>query len=167
MNIEMAAKNTQNIITIEGLDKFANEVQKLRFHQKSFVVSTFEKIFPVILKVVASGGVDTSNNVRKIHPIEQLNDIFQACKRTIKPEMGYFIAYDFGHYTDDNTYRDMIIMISYVPETLGVKDKMVYSTNMAYIMGALEISHHIALYDIDDFTYEYIRNECNRIKRNN
>lgn len=117
---ESISKPEAGDFIIEGIDAFLEETGRLKSHQKKFVTATFKNIFPVILKVVASGGVDTSSNVRDIPSEENLRSTFETCGQEINPELGYFIAYDFGYYCAKNNYRDMIVMISYIPENLNI-----------------------------------------------
>lgn len=153
------------MIYIEGIDMINEEIKMLKFHQKTYVIFDFKKINPVVSRLVASGGLDTSGNIRATPPLEVLTSTFAECQGFVNPEKPYFIVYDFGYYNDKNCYRDMIVMVSYVPDSLSFRHKIAFASNMSYILSKLDISQHVQIHEIDDFTYANIRSECARIQR--
>lgn len=165
MAAESCQKQMSCAVSISGIGSFVEEVANLRSYKNSFVVSTFEDINPITLQVISSGGLDRSTNVRDVPTPEQLSLIFNECRQNLKHSKGYFVAYDFGYYNEHNNFRDIIVMISLIPDTMSVKEKMAYSTNMGYIMNALNIAHHIPLHELDEFTYDHIGSECSRFQR--
>ncbi len=150
----------QTGIQIEGLEKLLEEVECIRAHKKSFLISTLNNLSPVGIEVIHTGGFDSSTNVRMMPSIEKLHEIFNECYNKIDKTKGYIVIYDFGYYTNDNNYRNFIIMVSFIPDSLNIKYKMAFSTNISYILHKVGIDYHIPLHDFEKFNFDYIRQKC-------
>ena len=162
---ESIARPKETYSVIGGIEDFRTQAARLRKHERTYVVATFKDINPVAIKVLSSGGKDRSANIRDIPSKEELLSIFDECKGSIEGDKGYFIVYDFGYFTDEQLYRNLIVLISYLPENLSIREKMAYSSNMLSVSGAVDIAHHIPLHEMEEFTYANILNECMRIQR--
>lgn len=148
-----------------GMGAVLDEVSVIRSHGSTYVIFDLEKIDPVKIRVVGKGGLDTSGNVRETPPQELLMKTFGECRALINKDASYFVVYDFGYYNDRNNYRDMIMLISYIPDTLSFRHKIAFASNIATIMSRLSISQHIETHEIEEFTYEAISQECSRVQR--
>lgn len=155
----------KNSVKIEGIETLEKSVDEIRSHKKTFVVAALNSIFPVGLEVIYSGGIDTSANVRMTPSLEQLKEIFKECKDIIQKDKGYFVIYDFGYYTKDNNFRNLIIMLSFIPDTLNIKDKMAYSSSIAYILHSIVVNHHIPLHEMEELDFDKICDKCMFIRK--
>lgn len=151
-------------VGIKGINAISEEVMKLKFHKKTYVIFDFEKTEPVISRLICSNGLDMSGNVRARPSQDMLRATFEECKGLIDPARPYFITYVFGYYNDSDRYCDVVMMISYIPETLNFRHKIVFASNTSYVLSKLDIGHHIQIHEMRDFNYEDIRAECIRIQ---
>ncbi|KAI4290898.1 cofilin [Pancytospora philotis] len=150
---------------IVGMGDIEREVQKLLAHKQKFVVFDFASINPITARIVSHGGVDSSADLRATPSMETLHRTFAECRGKLDPSNAYFVVYDFGYYNDRDCYRDLVVFISYVPDSLSARQKMAYASNVASVLAFLGLAQHIETHEMDEFTFESIYAECMRIQR--
>lgn len=150
---------------IQGYSQVEPEVLAVRTHKKSFVIFEINKLDPVALKIVASGGLDTSVDVRATPAKEDLRRVFEECKQLLKNDKPCFIVYNFGYYNDKNCYREMLLFISFIPEDANLRNKIAMTSNTSVLQGFLNTPMHIGIYELEDFEYENFKKECATIQR--
>lgn len=155
----------QTKLPICGFDAVEQEVLKIKTHKGTYTIFEVSQNDPVTLRVVYSDGMDTSDDLRFIPAEDELQKIFESCKARISPERSYFIVYDFGYYNEKNNYRSMMILVSYIPESVSLRSKITMSSNTAVILSALQIPMHIEAHEIADFSYRRLKADCSSIQR--
>lgn len=151
--------------SIQGMDSVQDEVSKLKRHQKTYVIFDFAQIDPVVFRLVTSGGIDTSANVRATPLPEELNKTFSECRAKLKPESLSIVVYDLGYYTDKNNYRSMVILVSHVPEGLDPRHNVALAFNMPYILKSLNVTQHFHIDELGEFSYEHFKSQCSLVQR--
>ncbi|KAI5171270.1 cofilin, partial [Pancytospora epiphaga] len=96
---------------------------------------------------------------------EELVKTFEECKSILNPESLSIVAYDLGYYTKNNNYRSMVILISYVPESLDPRHKVALASNMSSILESLNITQHFHVDDLNDYSYEYFKAQCSLVQK--
>lgn len=150
---------------IEGYSQVEPEVLGVRTHKKTFTIFVISQIDPVALKVVASGGIDTSADVRNIPTEDDLKNVFEECKKLLSKEKPCFVVYNFGYYTENNSYREMLLFVSFIPDLSNLRYKIAMTSNTSVLQGFLNTPMHIGIYDLEDFEYENFKKECSTIQR--
>ena len=153
------------ICAIPGYSQVEPEVLGVRTHKKTFTIFEISQLDPVALQVVASGGIDTSANVRAILSEEELKNIFEDCRNLLKKEKPCFVVYNFGYYNDKNCYREMLLFVSFIPDFSNLRYKIAMTSNTSVLQGFLNTPMHIGIYDLEDFEYENFKKECSNIQR--
>lgn len=153
------------VCSIEGYSQVEPEVLGVRTHKKTFAIFEISQIDPVALKVVASGGIDTSVDVRATPTQEELENVFSECKKFLKKESPCFIVYNFGYYNEKNCYREMVLFISFIPDVSNLRYKIAMTSNTSVLQGFLNTPMHIGIYEMEDFEYENLKKECSTIQR--
>ncbi len=151
--------------TIQGYVDVEPEVLGVRTHKKTYAGFEISQLDPVALKIIFSGGLNTSLDVRITPPKEDLKRVFEECKAQIKKDFPCFIVYNFGYYTNKNCYREMVLFISYIPEDANLRNKIAMTSNTSILQGHLNTPMHVGIHEFEDFNYENLENECSNIQR--
>lgn len=155
-----------NILSqIGGFEKVQDEIYKIRTRKLTFTIFEISKVDPVELYVEVSGGIDSSDNLRSTPTEEELLEIFNKCKSSLDESKSCFIAYNFGYYTQNGNYRELIMLISFIPESVNLRNKIAMTSNTAAIQNALEIPIHVQAHELEDFTFKRLMSECMSIQR--
>lgn len=152
-------------LDIRGFDGVEEEVQKIKAHKGTYTIFEVSQIDPVALHVVYSDGIDNSGDLRSTPAEEELQKIFESCRSKVFPDRSYFIVYDFGYYNEKNNYRSMMILVSYIPESVNLRNKIAMSSNTAAILSALQIPMHIEAHEMIEFSYQRLKADCSSIQR--
>lgn len=150
---------------IKGLKMVEDALKQIRVHEKTFVVFEISSIDPVMFNVVKVGGLNTSGNVRATPPIDNLTTVFDECVKSMDGNKPYFIGYDFGYYTASRDYRNMILLISYIPDSINFRQKIAYASNVSLLLNKLNIPLHVEAHDMEDITFKRIVSHCSSIQR--
>lgn len=151
--------------SIKGYQQVEQEVVNVRTHKKTYTIFEISQIDPVELKVVASGGLDTSVDVRKTPEKEVLLNIFNECKSILKQDRPCFIVYSFGYYKEKNSYREMVLFISFIPEEANLRHKIAMTSNTSVLQGHLNTPMQIGIHELEDFDYDSMKKECMYVQR--
>lgn len=156
---------TQNSLEIKGLRSVESAIKDIKSHKSTYIVFDFDNIDPVQIRVLSVGGIDTSSNIRATPSVEQLQNVFSACRDHIQSDKACFIGYSFGYYNEKNNYRDMVLLISFIPDGINFRQKIAYASNVALLLARLDIPVHIQAHDLSDVEYSRIASECSSIQR--
>ena len=151
--------------TIQGYSQVEPEVLGVRTHKKTYAVFEISQLDPVALQIVASGGLNTSVDIRITPGKEDLTRIFEECKTKLKKDSPCFVVYNFGYYNDKNCYREMVLFISFIPEEANLRNKIAMTSNTSILQGYLNTPMHIGIHEFEDFSYENFEQECSNIQR--
>lgn len=155
----------QSIDTIQGYDEVKKEIMDIKIHKKTFTVFEVSSITPVGLVVVVSGGIDSSGDLRSTPSPQLLDDTFNACRASLNTSKPCFIAYNFGYYNEKNNYREMIVLISFIPENADLRNKIAMASNTTALRNALQIPTFFQIDELEEFTFAGLMNECSSIQR--
>lgn len=148
-----------------GFDAITNEVSRIKAHRITYLVFDMAQMDPVGLRIIGTGGNDTSADPRATPALDVLQETFTSCRAQLDPHRPYFIAYDFGYYNAQGCFRSLVILISYIPEDVCFRQKIVFASNVAILQASFGVPLHVALHDISEFTYDHIKTECANLKR--
>lgn len=152
-------------LAIRGFDDVEKEVLRIKARKGTYTIFEVSQIDPVALHVVSSNGIDSSGDLRSIPAEEELQRMFETCKSKISSDKSYFIVYDFGYYNEKNNYRSMMVLVSYIPESVNLRNKIAMSSNTAVLLSALQIPMHIEAHEMVDFSYRRLKADCSSIQR--
>ncbi|KAM0680812.1 hypothetical protein GINT2_001086 [Glugoides intestinalis] len=155
----------QSTDIIQGYDEVEKEIMDIKIHKKTFTIFEVSSTSPVSLVVIVSGGIDSSGDLRSTPTPELLNDTFNSCRASLSTVNPCFIAYNFGYYNEKNNYREMIVLISFIPENADFRNKIAMASNTAALRSSLQISTLFQIDDLAEFTFKGLMNECSSIQR--
>lgn len=156
---------SQSHCSIQGFEEVEKETSKVKLHKTTYTIFHVSQIDPVKIQVVFSGGIDTSQNVRSTPSEQEIHETFEECRSKLKETNCCFILYNFGYYNDKNNYREMIVLISFIPEEVNLRSKIAMTSNTAVLQNSLQIPVHIEVHELEDFTFERFKSECSSIHR--
>lgn len=149
----------------DGFAAVEKEVNQIKSHKIQFVIFDFGNINPVEMRVVASGGIDNSANLRITPNNDELHSVFNSCSSKLEKGKPYFVVYDFGYYNTQNSYRSMIVLVSLIPDDLGFRDKIAFASNINMLQVRLGVALRIEALELCDFTYDKLLEVCSSIQR--
>lgn len=150
---------------IKGYEKVHGEVQRVRTRKLTYTIFEIGSVDPVELIVKTSGGIDGSVDLRSTPSEQELVEIFEECKSQLIESKAFFVVYNFGYYNEKRNYREMIMLISFIPEQEGLRKKIAMASNMATLLNLLEIPIHIQSDELSEFTFDRLERECLSIQR--
>lgn len=150
---------------IKGYKDVEAEISKIRSRKLTYTIFEVCKVDPVELRVSTSNGIDNSFNLRSTPSEKELLSVFDQCKSQLKESSASFIAYNFGYYSENNNYREMIMLVSFIPENVNLRHKIAMTSNTAALQSALQIPVHLEAHELDDFTFTRLMSECVSIQR--
>jgi Cofilin/tropomyosin-type actin-binding protein len=158
---------------IKGISDLEKHILHIKTHKIKYLVFAFKNLgngkqpsqSELEIEILYKGGQDTSSDPTITLPEETLKSTFKECIGILEPDKPCFIVYDFGYYNETGNYRDMIVLISYIPDSVHFKQKVPYSSNAVYLQTAFDISRHHAVHDKDDLTYDILMKDCSNIQR--
>ncbi|KAK6090679.1 hypothetical protein P3W45_000402 [Vairimorpha bombi] len=150
-------------MNVPGLDDVKQEVKRLRERAAMYTIFHIPDINPVVYKVVKNGGTDSKGELTINYSEKELRDIFSKCIENIKEDHPCYIVYDFVFY-DKDLWRNTFCFISYIPDTLNIRKKVVYSTNALSVIEALDIPLHVSFTRIEELTYDEVKDRCSKFR---
>ncbi|EEQ82658.1 hypothetical protein NCER_100589 [Vairimorpha ceranae BRL01] len=150
-------------MNVSGLDDVKMEVQKLRERYGMYTVFHIPNLDPVTYKVVKKDGKDMKSELKTNYDERTLRKIFLKCVEDVREDFPCYIVYDFVFY-DKDLWRNTFCFISYIPDTLNIKKKVVYSTNALRLIEALDIPLHISFTKMDELTYDEVKERCSKFR---
>lgn len=151
--------------SIQGYDSVKEELKKLKTRKITFVIFEISQIDPVQLRVLSTGGIDSSSNLHSTPDEALLKETFENCKKQLMPTKASFVAYNFGYYNDKNNYREMVMLVSYIPEDVNLRHKIAMTTNTAVLQNTLNIPLLVEAHELDDFCFKRFFDKCLSIQR--
>lgn len=144
----------------DGFQAVSNEVASVKKHKLIYTILAVSDINTVSLTVIKSLENPHSGDLRYILDENTLILYLESLKSQLDAQKSYFIVYNFGFYTNNNEFRQKMIMISYIPESEKAKIKFAMAFNFRKLSDAFEIQINIEAQSISDLTYHNIKSAC-------
>lgn len=148
---------------IPGLDDVENEVHRLKKRFFEFLIFNISNMDPVEYQIKTTGGKNYTGELIINYNEKDLIETFNRCKENVEQGVPCFIVYDFVFF-EKGLWKTSLCLISFIPDTLNIRKKVVYSTNALNLKGLLEIPLHISINNVEDLNYSNIRDKCNKYK---
>ncbi|EQB60207.1 cofilin-like protein [Vairimorpha apis BRL 01] len=152
-------------MNIPGLDDLENEVQRLKKRYFEFLIFNISNLDPIEYHIKKTGGKNYNGELIINYNEKKLIETFNICRENVEQDVPCFIVYDFVFY-EKGLWKTSLCLISFIPDNLNIKNKVVYSTNALNLKRLLEIPLLISVNNVDDLTYENIKDRCNKYKLN-
>lgn len=154
-----------NVSPIKGYDEVNDEVSKIKSRKLTYTIFEISQVDPVELRVEISGGVDCSSDLRVTPSEEDLNKTFEECKKNLGETNASFVVYNFGYYTEKKNYREMMMLVSFIPENANLRKKIAMASNTSVLRNSLEMPVYIETHESNEFTFSRLKQECLSIQR--
>lgn len=150
----------------DGFNEVMELTNKVRSRELLYVVFTVDPINPVRYRIIKV----LKNNFQSSARDKMLkNDIVEnlyKLRSDISDGMGYFVIYDFGFYKSDESFRNILCLISIIPDTLKVNARVAFSTLSLQLPAMLNVEKHIPFNNTSDISFEDISRICMAHKPN-
>ncbi|KAF7684387.1 Cofilin [Astathelohania contejeani] len=151
----------------KGYDQVKKNVENVTNKMAFYTIFNIPEIQSVELQVIKTLEHDTPGDMRSTPSPERLKEVFDDCLASMDFSECYYIVYDFGFYRSPGEYRNMVCLISYIPEgSCAIKKKFVYSSTAVKLADSLRIQKHVSFNSKDDFTYDAMIKACASHKKN-
>lgn len=150
-------------MNVPGLKEVKQDVKRIKERAAMYTIFNIPDINPVIYQVIKNGGIDQKGELIINYNEEELREIFSKCIQNVKEGNPCYIVYDFVFH-DKGLWRNSFCFISYIPDTLNIRKKVVYSTNALSVIEALDVPLHISFTKIEELTYDGVKDKCSKYK---
>ena len=152
---------------LTGLDAVISEVNRVKKRKTLFTMFRMDKIGELSYSVKLSGEEQQACSAREIPSINELKNNFNECIKNIDKKKCCYLAYDLGFYTQNNQYRTILCLISYIPDICEeTGEKFSYSSNSLSLVNELGLLKLITVNSFDELNYDTIVDSCVRYKKN-
>ena len=149
-----------------GFEKVKKYADDIRRRKVIYCIFTIDPVDPVGFKILHVVENNLQVSAKDIISKENLEKTFEECKSKITDGSGYFIAYDFGYFGPENDFRNLLCLFSFIPDSLKVKSKVVFSKSSLELAELLGMAKHLPVKSTADLDYKEIRQMCTMHKRN-
>ncbi|WUR04193.1 putative ADF actin-binding protein [Vairimorpha necatrix] len=151
-------------MNVPGFTDVEREVESLRKRSNMYTVFNIPNLDPVTYKVIKNGGLDYKGELTINYQENILKEIFEECMEIVKANSPCYIIYDFVFY-DKDLWKNTFCLISYIPDSLKIKEKVAYSTNALTLIKDMRIPLHISCTKKEELTFNEVKERCSKFRR--
>ncbi|KAK1351125.1 putative cofilin/tropomyosin-type actin-binding protein [Hamiltosporidium tvaerminnensis] len=150
-----------------GLDEVKRESEKLKRRESIFVIFNIPSFKPVEFAILDTYERTNSSASGDAMDEKEMRKIFDICKSKIKKNSCCYVIYDFGFYRNDRAFRNMVCLITYIPDDhCSANDRVIYSNSGLLLTSSLSISKQMTFNSFEEFTFNNLVERCSSHKKN-